>query len=357
MSKTPVSILQEMMIKELTVPTYELIHNGGGSHMNSFIYQVTCNNLTATGVGRSKKDAKHEAAKAMLETIATHRGYLQLPPSTEQTSVRTPLPPTVPEIERIPPDVPFVNAVGALQVNYVYLTCTDVCIHMYLLICILFQTLCVENKLKYPVYDTISDVGPPHDKTFTIQCEVANFKDIGIAKTKKQAKQEAAKKMLHRLNDLVPDLEESPVESLTNDETLDNIKNAKSFFISHSKLLANKKINLGVKVSDYHNLLKSQVDPEICNKVVNKLISLTSEHDTDLSFQSVEDLKKEFQDILQIIDLKYFESCVPSTQNIIRTGYIDTSPEIVEIVSGKTDIEARSKLLIKVIQTLILFLK
>lgn len=120
MSKTPVSILQEMMVKNLSIPAYELIHDGGGSHINTFTYRVTCDGLTATGTGRSKKDAKHEAAKAMLETIAEHRGYLQLPASPAQSPVRTPLPPVVPEVQRIPPDVPFVNAVGALQVSNVY---------------------------------------------------------------------------------------------------------------------------------------------------------------------------------------------------------------------------------------------
>lgn len=121
MNKTPVSILQEMMVKNLSIPTYELIHDGGGSHINTFTYRVTCDGLIATGMGRSKKDAKHEAAKAMLETIAEHRGYLQLPASPAQSPVRTPLPPVVPEVQRIPPDVPFVNAVGALQVSNVFL--------------------------------------------------------------------------------------------------------------------------------------------------------------------------------------------------------------------------------------------
>lgn len=122
MSKTPVSILQEMMVKNKITPNYELIHDGGGSHMNVFAYQVKCDDLIASGIGRSKKDAKHEAAKAMLETIATKRGYLQLPASPAQSPIRTPLLPIIPEISRIPPDIPFVNAVGALQVSHIYLS-------------------------------------------------------------------------------------------------------------------------------------------------------------------------------------------------------------------------------------------
>lgn len=135
MDKTPVSILHEIMAKNLATPNYELIHDGGGTHINTFTYRVTCEGLTATGVGRSKKDAKHEAAKAMLEAIAAHRGYLQLPASPAQSSVRTPLPPTIPEVKRTPPDEPFINAVGALQVSYVYLPL--VCISTIIFICIL----------------------------------------------------------------------------------------------------------------------------------------------------------------------------------------------------------------------------
>lgn len=116
MSKTPVSILQEMMVKMQMIPNYELIHDGGGTHMNTFTYRVTCEGLIATGTGRSKKDAKHEAAKAMLEKIAVHRAYPQLPASPLQSPVKQSTPSSVPASPRIPPNEPFVNAIGALQV-------------------------------------------------------------------------------------------------------------------------------------------------------------------------------------------------------------------------------------------------
>jgi len=117
MSKTPVSILQEMMVKQGMVPDYELIHNGGGRHVNTFTYRVICDGLTAIGSGRCKKEAKHEAAKAMLTEIIKHRNYPQLPAaSTPAVSPArspfhsAPLPP------KIPANVPFFNAIGELQV-------------------------------------------------------------------------------------------------------------------------------------------------------------------------------------------------------------------------------------------------
>lgn len=112
MQKTPVSILQEMMVKKGTVPHYELIHDGGGTHENTFTYQVSCQGLYANGTGRCKKDAKHLAAMNMLETIAAENNYLALPPIPGESPVRT-----MPTPHILSADEPFVNAIGELQVN------------------------------------------------------------------------------------------------------------------------------------------------------------------------------------------------------------------------------------------------
>lgn len=116
MLKTPVSILQEMMVKKGGSPNYELIHDGGGSHENTFTYKVSCEGLKAIGTGRCKKDAKHAAAGNMLETIAKHNGLLPLPASPAKSPVRAPPPQPKPEPYVQDPNGPFVNAIGALQV-------------------------------------------------------------------------------------------------------------------------------------------------------------------------------------------------------------------------------------------------
>ena len=117
MNKTPVSILQEMMMKRKIVPTYELIYDGGGTHDNTFTYQVSCEELVATGTGRCKKDAKHEAAKAMLEAVAAHRAYPQLPASPAPSPIKRALPTEVTVSPKRAPNMPFQNAVGALTVS------------------------------------------------------------------------------------------------------------------------------------------------------------------------------------------------------------------------------------------------
>ncbi|XP_071856017.1 protein Loquacious [Bombus fervidus] len=332
MDKTPVSILHEIMAKNLATPNYELIHDGGGTHINTFTYRVSCEGLTATGVGRSKKDAKHEAAKAMLEAIVAHRGYLQLPASPAQSSVRTPLPPTIPEVKRTPPDEPFINAVGALQ------------------------DLCIENNLQEPKYNQINEVGPPHAKIFSIQCTVTTFKETGIARTKKQAKQEAAKKMLDKINELTSGLNTGTNKE--SDERKDYSQIAKARYPALSRLPTSRKINLGVKISEYHIQFKNLFDTEMQKELTSKLASIIPQNENHISEDIVEDLLDKFREILAITGLDITTSVFPSvTDMFVVTMRIDMSPSIVEFAIGDTKAAAQMYTLTKLIKTLILLLK
>ncbi|CAK9825290.1 Interferon-inducible double-stranded RNA-dependent protein kinase activator A [Anthophora retusa] len=304
MSKTPVSILQEMMIQEKIVPNYELIHDGGG---------------------RSKKDAKHEAANAVLKIIIEHRGYPQLPAS--ESPVRTPLPPPVPEVQRIPPDVPFVNAVGVLH------------------------TLCLQNNLEDPKYVLISDVGPPHAKVFTIQCGVATFQEVGIARTKKQAKQEAAKKLLDKLTDIVPDMNEQI------SETKSDISCGASFFKDIKTSI--KKYKLGIKISEYHTELLNNIDIEVRNDLITKLESLLSENHIYISAEVVQDIYSRFENILSVIGLDMLIEClqVVTAEKYAVCAKLMCTPNIVEIAIGNTETEATYYVLLKLMRHLLMFLK
>ncbi|XP_053989742.1 RISC-loading complex subunit TARBP2-like [Hylaeus volcanicus] len=321
MSKTPVSILQEMMVKKQTVPDYELIHDGGGTHINTFTYKVTCDGLSANGTGRSKKDAKHEAANAMLQAIAAHRGYPQLPASPAQSPLRTPLPPTVPESQRLPPNVPFVNAIGALQ------------------------DICLENNLEEPDYVLISDVGPPHAKIFTMQCLVATFKEVGIARTKKQAKQDAAKKMLDKITDLVADLKDIDLCCSKSD----------------NELPMTKKSNLGFKVSEYHTKFRNSFSTNECEDIIQKLESLIPQeyNNSNISEDFVEDFFSKVKEFLSTLDLNISAmhlECVNSESYIVALR-LNTSPKIVQISVEKTIAEAKFYTILKLINSVVLLLK
>lgn len=95
-SKTPVSVLQELLSRRGTTPKYELVQIEGAIHEPTFRYRVTvadvvgeisvtvgmglsmtiickaelvCYLFAALGTGRSKKEAKHAAAKAVLDKL------------------------------------------------------------------------------------------------------------------------------------------------------------------------------------------------------------------------------------------------------------------------------------------------
>ena len=58
----------------------------------------------------------------------------------------------------------------------------------------------VQTKYRQtPVYNVISDSGPDHDKTFSVQLELENLITEGTGKSKKLAEQDAARKALDRL--------------------------------------------------------------------------------------------------------------------------------------------------------------
>lgn len=69
-SKTPVSILQELLNRRgLAPPKYQLVQIEGAIHEPIFRYRVNVEGLIAMGTGRSKKEAKHAAAKGLLDLL------------------------------------------------------------------------------------------------------------------------------------------------------------------------------------------------------------------------------------------------------------------------------------------------
>jgi RISC-loading complex subunit TARBP2 len=167
-SKTTVSILQEMCDRKGSPPHYELIHDGGASHEALSKYKVSVGETSAVGSGRSKKEAKDDVAKCILKRL------------NEPRISSTPEPDLAEMVHALNIDSPYKgmlreNAVGALQ------------------------ELCMTHKIQVPEYKVIGEEGPPHAKQFTIMCQVSKFEESAISRTKKQAKQLAAYKMLNRL--------------------------------------------------------------------------------------------------------------------------------------------------------------
>merc|ERR1719511_476090 len=83
----PVGALQERFQSRGITPQYRVVQAEGASHAPTFSFQVILGDLTATGSGSSKKQAKHVAARAMLDKLdgraPQQDGVQPLPPVTE----------------------------------------------------------------------------------------------------------------------------------------------------------------------------------------------------------------------------------------------------------------------------------
>lgn len=327
MQKTPISILHEMMVKEHSVPDYVLVLDGGGTHVNTFVYEVSCNGLSARGTGRSKKDAKHQAAKNMLETIAAHRGYPQLPASPAQSPAKIPVPVAVPASSRIGMNVPFVNAIGELQ------------------------ALCTENNLGEPEYIAISDEGPPHARIFTYHCVLSTFKEEGVATTKKQAKHEAAKKMWNRLKNLVDDkslFDNKRRRAYVNTVLTDEIAKERYFELRKFPM---KKINLGLKITDYHIKIKQFFEAEETKECLEFIKSILSSDKVEHNKETIDSDLNNFEDILKKLDINFIQTKLETNSPDINCVCLSLNYPlaITQCGLGTTEYEAKYQAFIKLV--------
>lgn len=151
-SKSPISILQEYAVKKgMPYPIYNL-ENLSTKTTNLFKYTVCTGELTATGTGLSKHEAKHECAKKALALLADD-----------------PIP--VEELESNFENLSFSNYVGELN------------------------EFSSKSGLPYPEYQEEHELG---NGIFHIHCSHITYQTMGEGKNKKDAKQIAARNMLQK---------------------------------------------------------------------------------------------------------------------------------------------------------------
>ncbi|XP_012262952.1 RISC-loading complex subunit tarbp2-like isoform X6 [Athalia rosae] len=177
-AKTPVSVLQELLSRRGTTPNYELVQIEGAIHEPTFRYRVTVADVvdpivSAMGTGRSKKEAKHAAAKAVLDKL--------IGVNTEATDM--PLPNSITdgqnlqELQGFGEDKVVGNPIGSLQ------------------------EMCMSCHWPPPKYTMEGEEGLPHERQFTIVCSILKYRQVGVGKSKKLAKRQAADKMWRTLQD------------------------------------------------------------------------------------------------------------------------------------------------------------
>ncbi|XP_075149726.1 double-stranded RNA-binding domain-containing protein loquacious isoform X3 [Haematobia irritans] len=179
--KTPVSLLQELLSRRGITPSYELVQIEGAIHEPTFRYRVSFNDkeipFTAMGAGRSKKEAKHSAARALIDKLTG----VQLPEtqSTNTTSV------SAAGVDSNANATGGGDAADKIVGNPIGW----------------LQEMCMSRRWPPPNYETETEVGLPHERLFTIACTILNFREVGKGKSKKIAKRTAAHKMWTRLQE------------------------------------------------------------------------------------------------------------------------------------------------------------
>ncbi|XP_069703528.1 interferon-inducible double-stranded RNA-dependent protein kinase activator A homolog [Periplaneta americana] len=300
-TKTPVSMLQEMCIRKSTLPHYELIHDGGGSHEALFKYKVCVGEVIAVGSGRSKKEAKHDAAKIILKRLQEEGGSSPDISAAEVMDVSSPYKGKLQE-----------NAVGALQ------------------------ELCLTNDIQVPEYKVVGDEGPPHEKQFTLLCQVSKLEETAVARTKKQAKQLAAHKMLNRLKTSMGHvLNMSTAEkSESSDKKYDSDPDAEVVVNKFKELgtlgSSTRRIPFGQKISEYHLTLKS-LDGELLKKL--------KEGDNELQREIQDDVMEVLKRLLEELNLDADFNGIGTTSpdKCIVLLSISTSPESVVFGEGDSN--------------------
>lgn len=64
------------------------------------------------------------------------------------------------------------------------------------------QEMCMSRRWPPPLYEMENEEGLPHERQFTIACEVFKHRELGTGKSKKLAKRQAALKMWQHLQEV-----------------------------------------------------------------------------------------------------------------------------------------------------------
>ncbi|GLG99032.1 Maternal effect protein staufen [Gryllus bimaculatus] len=271
--KTPVSVLQELLSRRGTTPRYELVQIEGAIHEPTFRYRVTVADVVAMGTGRSKKEAKHAAAKALLDKMIVgpgDEGSIPVGNSNTMPEVKNEI--VSPYDDKIPG-----NPIGSLQ------------------------EMCMSRRWPPPSYEMVTEEGLPHERLFTIACTVFKQRELGTGKSKKLAKRMAAHKMWEKLQDAPIASSNMPTGLEDDDEIAQRVANMAARYadLKDSKI-STLTTSHSHKVSQFHKNLKlssGEKLSELQNKSLNDatfnfvqfLQEIASEQQFEVTYVDIEE--------------------------------------------------------------------
>ncbi|XP_055637710.1 interferon-inducible double-stranded RNA-dependent protein kinase activator A homolog isoform X2 [Toxorhynchites rutilus septentrionalis] len=166
--KTPISVLQELLSRRGLTPQYDLMQVEGAVHEPTFRYRVSYQDKDAMGTGKSKKEAKHAAAQALIDKLSGN--------SFNEQQHNGTIPIKAENLSGAEEELAG-NPIGWLQ------------------------EMCMARRWPPPTYETETEIGLPHERQFTIACSVLKYREVGKGKSKKIAKRQAAQLMWKKLQD------------------------------------------------------------------------------------------------------------------------------------------------------------
>lgn len=161
-SKTPVTELQEMCLsRKAPAPTYDFTGEEVDSlapNAKMFTTSVTALGFSCSGIGRSKKDSKHDAAFKLLKMLF-QQGLSDV---------------------NMDDDEHFLSVLSSDKVTEV-------------------RDICVQRNFEMPQFECVRNSGPSHAPEFEYECRIGKIVRRGVHKTKKGAKQAACHEMIKTL--------------------------------------------------------------------------------------------------------------------------------------------------------------
>ncbi|KAF5271005.1 hypothetical protein FQR65_LT05355 [Abscondita terminalis] len=301
-TKTPVSILQELLTRRSITPKYELVQIDCDIYGFIFRYKIFLSSeFVATSTGRTKKEAKQAAAKNFLDLLVGKQAPEQAKATNDVATVGDIRIQVVSSYD----DKAMGNPIRRLQ------------------------EICMSRRWPFPSYTIVHEEGMPHEREFTIACEVLKHKVVGTGKSKKLAKRIAAHYMLQNLLYIPTEVsyilkgsekdDELTASVLTRYNDLkDNKTLTKTNFHNVSKFHKNFKQSLGAKLKELQNL---RLNVEGFNFV-----------------QFLQEIALEQQFEVTYVDIK--EKSVRGKYQCLMQ--LSTSPVTVCLGSGNTPIDAQT---------------
>lgn len=204
--------------KKAPHPVYEYTgEEVDSSNPNSKVFttSVTALGFSCSGIGRSKKDSKHDAALKLLKLLF-QRGLSDV---------------------NVDEDENFLSVLSSDKVTEV-------------------RDICVQRNFEMPEFECVRSSGPSHAPEFEYECRIGAIVRRGVHKTKKGAKQAACNEMIKTLQAMPVEDSEMQVQSL--DQAAEMDLNEDEHIIRTYRELINSDIKkkLGVKIADRHRFFE-----------------------------------------------------------------------------------------------------